>query len=86
MDIIEDIYEKYISLSEKSMNNDKEYVSARNKTNQYCRFLCARLPEKELTAFHKLISAYNTKIEKKSAHYFKEGFKAGLSISVNLSE
>lgn len=86
MDVIGDIYRNSTETSERSLRKDKQYAKASNQVEQCYNILCKILSDRELETLNKLMDCHSTKIERKSMHCFKEGFRAGLSISVNLSE
>lgn len=86
MSVIEDMYEKSIQPSERSMQKDKIYRKSKNKTNQYYKLLCERLTEYQISLLDKLVDSYDKKTERQNIYCFKTGFKTGLTTGFELME
>lgn len=86
MDIIGDIYRNSTETSERSLRRDKQYAKASNQVEQCYQLLCKILSDKEQETLDKLMACYSTKIERKSTHCFKDGFKAGMAVAVQSFE
>lgn len=86
MSVIEDMYRNSIRSSERSINKDKQYTKAKNKTNQYYVMLCERLTEYQISLLDKLVDSYDKKTERQNIYCFKTGFKTGLTTGFELME
>jgi uncharacterized protein (UPF0305 family) len=82
MDVIGDIYQKSIQPSNRSIRKDKKYIKAKNQKKQCYQRLYEKLSEKDRATLNKLMSCYNTQIERKNVHCFKTGFKTGVAVAV----